>query len=655
MAWLGKKKLAFIPVFRPQLDVVPPDWAQQIEKRIYLDPNTGGADISLRTYIVKISNGRADLEGHVLPIQQTDRIDVPPTAFADRFESRLREQGFDAAALVMLGQPPSGTADSGMFWVRFVMAEGAGVWAMEFIHILSGLGDLRSFGADITRDLGSYDVMSSAFNTHPTSYTKRDVGWLDPDSVTRHAVRSAVYNLHVTALAQPAPAGRTTAVEVGAQPPVLMLEARRMVDQFDAGIRAEGVIVYELTNRESGALLPFRRPLIELRTERGLQPGQGFVSATGVKVNVLSAIVGGFTVSVEDPTFHLADRSSSLHAPNAASAVTVAVIPGTSTYDIGYRAGSSHLFELWSAPGGDVGTSDLTAIAQGGAPNAAGNPFFYTDTTDNRVILLFRDGGGTVRSLYWTTAEVGHDNLSGTAHAPAAAGDPMGYYVSGEDMHHVIYRASDGHLHELFWQGDAPVGHGGDLTALASAPPADGNPSSYFDVRGTNIVAYRATDSHIRSLYWTTGAVGHDDLSGFAHTPAAAGDPWAYYTPHDDVSQIVYRASNGHIYELYWQGIAPVAGWDLTAASGAPTAAGDPTAYYHAVENTKHVIYRGPSGSLHEIWWVPGGGLPSHEDLTAAYGAPPAADKPFGFSVPWDSTQHVAYRGTDGHVYELIW
>ena len=98
-----------------------------------------------------------------------------------------------------------------------------------------------------------------------------------------------------------------------------------------------------------------------------------------------------------------------------------------------------------------------------------------------------------------------------------------------------------------------------------------------------------------------------------------------------------------------------VVGWDLTLASGAPAAAGAPVAYYSAGTNTKHVIYRSADGRLHEIWWVPGDWTPGHVDLTASFGAPPAADRPAAFTVEGPNTQHVAYRGTDNHIYEVRW
>jgi hypothetical protein len=42
-----------------------------------------------------------------------------------------------------------------------------------------------------------------------------------------------------------------------------------------------------------------------------------------------------------------------------------------------------------------------------------------------------------------------------------------------------------------------------------------------------------------------------------------------------------------------------------------------------------------------------------HNDLTAAAGAPNAVGKPAGYTRDVDRTQHVVYRGADGHIHEL--
>ena len=297
------------------------------------------------------------------------------------------------------------------------------------------------------------------------------------------------------------------------------------------------------------------------------------------------------------------------------------MIPGLGVHNIAYRDTSGSLHELWRDAQGVTGTTNLTANA--GAPPAAGSPFAYVDTRRNTEILLYRGGDGTVRSLYWSTGAVGHDNLSGSAGAPPAHGDPVGYYVHAADANHVIYRTADNHLHELSWIGVAPVVYGGNLTGAISAPRAAGDPTAFVNAPGVNIVVYRSEHNQILSLYWTDGPSGLDDLSGVAGTPPAAGEPFGYYTPHDDMHHVVYRAQDGRLWELYWTGAAPVAGRDLTWLSGAPAATGTPVAYYSAGTNTKHVIYRSADSRLHEIWWTAGqraGTRRSHRGLRGVSG-----------------------------------
>jgi hypothetical protein len=173
--------------------------------------------------------------------------------------------------------------------------------------------------------------------------------------------------------------------------------------------------------------------------------------------------------------------------------------------------------------------------------------------------------------------------------------------------------------------------------------------------RRTNVVPYRGSDGHIHSLYWTTGAVGHDNLTSVAGSPLAAGDPFGYYTAHNDSHQIVYRAANGHLYELWCVGRNAVTFWDLSAISGAAPAASDPVGYYSPVTNTKHIFYRSADGYLHEIFWTPGGGKPMDRNLTLLAQAPLAVGKPTAYFLAADASHHVVYRGTDNRLHELRW
>ena len=300
------------------------------------------------------------------------------------------------------------------------------------------------------------------------------------------------------------------------------------------------------------------------------------------------------------------ERARRDHAPEARGAPAAMNLPTLGVNDVVYRDSQGHLHELWKGAGNDRGTSDLTAVTVGGAPPAAGNsnPSLYFDGEGGNLLTLYRADDGHVHSLYWSTSAVGHDPLTGSVGAPKADGNPIGYYAAAARIHHVIYRTSDGGLHELRWSGPNPVNHR-NLSVMASAPPANGDPSPYLDTRrATNITVYRAKDGHVHDMYWAgDDRPADEDLSGFAHAPNAAGDPVAYYLHHVDLHQAVYRGVDTHIHELYWSGTAPVQWWDLSMRSGAPPADSDPVVYYSAGTNTKHVIYRGTDNQIHEITW----------------------------------------------------
>ena len=327
MPWLGLKRIAFIPVDRgfrynesPQGVpgfAVPSDWREQIEGRIYFDRDpVTGLNVSLRDYIYTTSHGRADMHGVVLDTEFVDQKDVPPSFLASQFEARLRGEGFDAAALVMLGGVNAGQGDAGGFWARFTMAEPVGVWAMELIHVLANFMDL--YTNDRPNDLGRFDNMDCGCGTHSTAYTKVQLGWLDPSAITQQAGAQTEYDLHSIGLAQPAPTGRTTAVQINANGVPLLIEARQRVDRYEGanewdqvqqkwvkragGIASEGVIVYEIAGRQNPSAPPEQIcPLIRLHTPMALTPGQS-ITRRGVTVRVLAGLTGGYRVAINDLT-----------------------------------------------------------------------------------------------------------------------------------------------------------------------------------------------------------------------------------------------------------------------------------------------------------------------------------------------------------------
>ena len=300
MTWLGQKKVAFLPVSRPGFDDPPANWAEQIEARLYATVNGSGIDLSLRNYIYTTSYGKGDIIGEVLPVIEIPRQHVEVDDLESEHGEKLRARGFDAAALVMLGGVGAGTASGNGFWARFVMDESLGVWSMELMHAIARYWDLYNE----PNHLESFDNMACNCGTHPSAFTKRVLGWIDPATIAHQDRRFRDYKLHTLSLVQPPPSGRVCAVQVGERPPYLMIESRRRTDQFDSGIGSEGVIVYEVRSADTdpGAWI---RPSIRLWTPTALQPGQNVTVPSGVTVQVTLATAAGFDVRVTDPRLNV--------------------------------------------------------------------------------------------------------------------------------------------------------------------------------------------------------------------------------------------------------------------------------------------------------------------------------------------------------------
>jgi hypothetical protein len=107
---------------------------------------------------------------------------------------------------------------------------------------------------------------------------------------------------------------------------------------------------------------------------------------------------------------------------------------------------------------------------------------------------------------------------------------------------------------------------------------------------------------------------------------------------------------------LWWSGSEPPHPEDLTdRAQGAPPPFLELASHAFEAEGTQHVFYRGKDGHIIEIWW-PRGGAPHAEDLTHRTGGPLASLGSGGaISHVFDAegTQHVFYADTTGGITEL--
>ena len=314
-----------------------------------------------------------------------------------------------------------------------------------------------------------------------------------------------------------------------------------------------------------------------------------------------------------------------------------------------HASADGHIHELFYTLGtGPWGHGDLTAAT--GAPPAAGAVTSWLDPVDQHVAYASADGH--IHELFYTLGKGpwGHGDLTAATGAPPAAGAVTSWV--DRTFQHVVYASADGHVHELYYTlGTGPWAHG-DLTAATGAPPAAGAVTSSVNATFQQ-VAYIAADGHVHELSYRlgTGPWAHSDLTAVTGAPAACA---ATLTSWVDAAykHVAYVAADGHVHELYYAlGTGPWGHGDLTAATGAPPAAGALTSWVDA--RYQHVAYVAADGHVHELYYALGTGPWGHGDLTAMTGAPAAA----GGVTSWVDAvdQHVAYIAADGHVHELFY
>jgi hypothetical protein len=309
--WIGARRVAVIPalVTSPQFDPPPADWADQIRRRIFYDPDpTSGIDRSLRTYVHTVSYGKALLEADVfnpVPVQtshcgamQDEAIATLPAGHTYEYACVVFTAGsHNCRGWAFYENPPFPGTSNLRHWCYVSTGEGLGVWAMELMHTLTGFGDLYQ-----TTDArpGGFDNMDCACGTHPSAFTKLKLNWLDQSQVrTTAAGPAATITLHALALLQPSPPGRVAAIRIPStiSQHYFLVEARLRVDPYErqtpgisTGLPSEGVVVYEI---DEAVWAP-----VHLRAV--LTAGQSYThQSEQLQISVAAQVPGGFIVTVQ--------------------------------------------------------------------------------------------------------------------------------------------------------------------------------------------------------------------------------------------------------------------------------------------------------------------------------------------------------------------
>jgi hypothetical protein len=330
-----------------------------------------------------------------------------------------------------------------------------------------------------------------------------------------------------------------------------------------------------------------------------------------------------------------------------------------------YRGFDNHIYELFLPLGASQWQlGSLTGLARASV-GAAGRPACYV-RSDNVNAVVYRGIDNHIYELWLPDGSVTWriQDLTATAEAPYAAGNPAAY-VRHDRVNSVVYRGQDDHVYELFLPSGADPVFGffpwnfGDLSAIVGGFITPGNPAGYVNWDNGNSVVCRGFNHHIFELALPPGAVAWQliDLSAVAGAPEAQGDP-AGYRRSDPVSSVAYRGFDNHIHELY-RLVGGAGTWrhgDLSAAIDRFwDAAGDPVGYIRS-DGTNSVVYRGIVGRLHELSLPPGVGANRtwtvSDFFSIGSGSPLAVGVPATY-VRSDNVDSVVYRGADHHIYEF--
>jgi hypothetical protein len=188
--------------------------------------------------------------------------------------------------------------------------------------------------------------------------------------------------------------------------------------------------------------------------------------------------------------------------------------------------------------------------------------------------------------------------------------------------------------------------------AAASDPSACECQQGSFagDLHGAvNVVVYRGADNHVYELALKSGSGWQlSDITKATSAPPAVGNPFVSDSNDGDTS-VVYRSADGHIYELAWSDQS--ASWALNVLWATPSAAGDPVGYNRS-GGVAAVVFRGSDGHIYELSRLEHTTTWGAGDLTKLTAAPTAAGDPFGY-LRSDGVNAVVYRATDGRIHEL--
>jgi hypothetical protein len=298
---------------------------------------------------------------------------------------------------------------------------------------------------------------------------------------------------------------------------------------------------------------------------------------------------------------------------------------------------------------------DLTTTV--GAPLMWGKPECYVFAETPYIVYVGSTAGrpnGRIFQLRWENLAWQYKDLTSEAGAPLAAFQVRAYLAVGKQ--HVVYldQSAESEVLELYADDSNQWQHNNLTTAVPGGAPFAENFPTGYEFRDIHHVVYDGIDRHIYELWHDSNGWHVNDLTNAA--VVGNGSITArVFTPIATQSIPFIEYGSGHIHELWWNSGT----WrrsDLTHVTQAPLPHRWLTNYSFWEQATQHINYRGSDGHVHELRWDYEHGW-QHNDLTSQTGAPLIRDSSFpsGYVFRYEGTQHVVYQGGDCIIHELWW
>jgi GH25 family lysozyme M1 (1,4-beta-N-acetylmuramidase) len=256
-----------------------------------------------------------------------------------------------------------------------------------------------------------------------------------------------------------------------------------------------------------------------------------------------------------------------------------------------FVSGSWHDQDVLGAPFGHV---------IGTLPLAAGDPAAIALGDEQVIIYRSADGGIQALTRNLTDTDPRWNAVDITGGGGRAIGDPC-VIVSGNDIHVVYWDQFNAQVHVMrvngVWQAESFTENGG----IAGPSRISGSAAAYIHEDILHIVSRSGADGHLFDFSTPVYSAQPLDLTAAGHDSNGVTPPAATYRPvtykaSGQATRIVFRAVRGIIWQIERDTLSAT---NLSAAAGAPPAAGSPTA---VAADVVHILYRGTDSTVNEIF-----------------------------------------------------